>query len=176
MKPAASWIASPGYLGSRYPAALSAYPNASAQNMVQNRCARAHLGSVPTSPMISKKSGCRRWSMAVSAVYSRALSDRTAFDRDLSSETANFMGYDSPRVFSHQRINPLDGLTDRLDTLTYSPLVSRKRSLSLFSGQVLRFGWNIALSQDFPKCPMSRGDPLFSPVGRTFAQIAAPAL
>jgi len=55
--------------------------------------------------MISKKSGCRRWSMADSAVPSRALSDRTAFDRDLSSETANFMGYDSPRVSSHPTVS-----------------------------------------------------------------------
>jgi hypothetical protein len=39
--------------------------------------------------------------MADSAVSSRALRDRTAFDRDLSSETANFMGYDPPRVSSH---------------------------------------------------------------------------
>jgi hypothetical protein len=39
--------------------------------------------------------------MADSAVPSRVLSDRTAFDRDLSSETANFMGYDSPHVSSH---------------------------------------------------------------------------
>jgi hypothetical protein len=60
--------------------------------------------------MGEKKSGCRRWSMADSAVSARALSDRTAFDRDLSSETANFMGYDSPRVSSH----PTVSLTGRL--------------------------------------------------------------
>ncbi|MBU1209439.1 MAG: hypothetical protein KKH04_21390 [Proteobacteria bacterium] len=36
-----------------------------------------------------------------SAVPSRALSDLTALARDLSSETANFMGYDSPLVSSH---------------------------------------------------------------------------
>jgi hypothetical protein len=75
--------------------------NASAQNMVQNRCAWTHRGSMPTSSMISQKSGCRRWIMADSAVPSRALSDRTAFDRHLRSGTANFMGYDSPGVSSH---------------------------------------------------------------------------
>jgi len=41
--------------------------------------------------------------MADSAVPSRALSDRTAIDRDLSSETENFMGYDSPRVSSRDQ-------------------------------------------------------------------------
>jgi hypothetical protein len=48
--------------------------------------------------------------MADSPVPSRALSDRTALDRDLSSETANFMGYDSPRVSSHLTVKSPAGV------------------------------------------------------------------
>jgi len=100
MKATTSRIASPGKLGSRDLAASSAYPNAIAQNMVQNLCAWTHRGSMLTSSMISQKSGCRLWSMADSAVHSRVLRDRTALDRYLSSGTANFTDYISPRISS----------------------------------------------------------------------------
>jgi len=91
IKPQTSSKSSPWYLGSRYRTDPSACLNARAQNMVQNRCAWAHRGSMPTSSMISQKSGCRRWIMADSAVPSQALSDRTAFERVLRSGTPNFM-------------------------------------------------------------------------------------
>jgi len=47
--------------------------------------------------------------MDASAVPSRALSDLTALARDLRSETANFMGYDSPLVSSHPTIEVSGG-------------------------------------------------------------------
>ena len=101
MKPAASWIVSPAYLGSLYQAALSACLNASAQNIVQNQCAWAHRGSMPTQSMISQNSGCRRCSMALIVALSLALSPWTAIDRLLRSGTANTMRYYSPRGSSH---------------------------------------------------------------------------
>ncbi len=59
--------------------------------MVQKRCAGTHRGSMPTSSMISQKSGCRRRIMAESALASCARSDRTTFERLLRSGTVNFI-------------------------------------------------------------------------------------
>jgi hypothetical protein len=61
--------------GSRRPATASACCRASAQNVVQNRWACAHRGSMPTSSMISQKAGCCRWSMAERAAISLAVGD-----------------------------------------------------------------------------------------------------
>jgi len=91
MAPAASWNSYPEYLGSRYPAYSSAYLKAMPQNAIQNWCASMHLGSMPTSSIISQKSGCRLWSIAVNFLYSRALRNGAKVDIYLSSGTVNFI-------------------------------------------------------------------------------------
>lgn len=91
MKPATSWNRGPGKLGSLCPAIPSACLKASAQKVIQNRCASKHRGSVPTQSMISQISGCRRCSMADSVVRSRGLCFRTAIAKLFRSESVNFM-------------------------------------------------------------------------------------
>ena len=104
MKPATSQIIAPGLLGSRHPAAASALLSASAQNKVQNRCAWAHRGSMPTSSMIRQKAACRRRSIADRAMPSRTLSDRAAFERPFRCEAVNFMSSNCRRVCFHPNV------------------------------------------------------------------------